>query len=201
MCVARCSRCLGWTLVPMATICMVANLLLLFPDLKTKYLVESHLTSEARWATGVWASGVVILVAARAFISSGNKTGCCGFRAAMVCQAGYTCVAVAAAGFCFLTCGKGLVQGPLCLYNSTRGPTWGTPFFPDNSKRLYVYDPERWDSACIEPRNVVLWNVSLFTVLMTISGIQAILCTVNIINSLLGMLCGPGFGINKVTPA
>ncbi|KAL2096660.1 hypothetical protein ACEWY4_008808 [Coilia grayii] len=200
MCVAQCSRCLGWTLVPLAIICILANVLLLFPDLQTRYLVEGHLTSEARWVTGVWASGVLVLVAARVFVSSANKKGCCGFRAAMVCQVGYTCVALAAAGFCFLTCGKGLVQGPHCLYNGTQGPVWGIPPLPDASETLYVRSAY-WASACIEPRNVVLWNVSLFITLMAASGIQAVLCTVNIINSLLGMLCGPSFGINKYTLA
>ena len=67
-----------------------------------------------------------------------------------------------------------------------------------HSEQSYLCEPERWASACVEPQRVVLWNAFLFTVLIVTSGIQAILCTVNIINSLLGMLCGPGFGINKV---
>ncbi|XP_041919699.1 transmembrane 4 L6 family member 1 [Alosa sapidissima] len=206
MCVSQCSRCVGFTLVPLAIICMLANALLLFPDLQTKYLLEGHLTSEARWSTGIWASGVLVLVAARVFVSSASKKGFCGFRTAMICQVGYTCVALAAAGFCFLTSGKGLYKGPQCLYNSTQGPVWGTPHWQmsssaPRSERLYIYEPDHWASTCIEPRRVVLWNVSLFTILMVASGIQAVLCAVNIINSLLGVLCGPSFGINKVTPA
>lgn len=206
MCVSQCSRCVGLTLVPLAIICILANMLLLFPDLQTKYLLEGHVTSEARWSTGIWASGVLVLVAARVFVSSSTKKGCCGFRAAMMCQVGYTCVALAAAGFCFLTSGKGLFKGPQCLYNSTQGLVWGTPFWgmsssAPNTEKLYLYEPANWASACVEPRRVVLWNVSLFIILMVTSGIQAILCAVNIINSLLGMLCGPSFGINKVTPA
>lgn len=60
MCVSQCSRCVGFTLVPLAIICMLANVLLLFPDLQTKYLLEGHVTSEARWSTGIWASGVLV---------------------------------------------------------------------------------------------------------------------------------------------
>lgn len=60
MCVSQCSRCVGFTLVPLAIICILANVLLLFPDLQTKYLLEGHVTSEARWSTGIWASGVLV---------------------------------------------------------------------------------------------------------------------------------------------
>ncbi|XP_062408943.1 transmembrane 4 L6 family member 5 [Sardina pilchardus] len=206
MCVSQCSKCVGYTLVPLAIICMLANALLLFPDFQTKYLLDGHITSEARMSSGIWASGVLVLVAARVFVSSASKKGCCGFRAAMMCQVGYTCVALAAAGFCLLTCGKGLLMGPHCLYNGTHGPEWGTPLRPTSisaprSEGLYISQPDRWASTCIEPRRVVLWNVTLFIVVMAASGIQVLLCAVNIINSLLGVVCGPSFGINKVTPA
>src|SRR4029434_9878761 len=46
-----------------------------------------------------------------------------------------------------------------------------------HSEQSYLCEPERWASACVEPQRVVLWNASLFTVLIVTSGIQAILCT------------------------
>ncbi|KAJ8368122.1 hypothetical protein SKAU_G00081500 [Synaphobranchus kaupii] len=202
MCVARCSRCMGVSLVPLAILSMVANALLLFPNLQTRYLLEGHVTREATWGTGLWASGFLVLLAARGFVSSSSKTGCCVFRAEMLCQVGYSCIALAAAGTCFLVSGTGLVEGPLCLHNGTQGPNWEVPL----KRRLvrdrnYLYERDQWASACLEPQGVVLWNVVLFSLLMATSGIQVLLCAAHTLNALLGILCGPGFHNNKVGPA
>lgn len=40
---------------------------------------------------------------------------------------GYACLAVLAAGVCFVVSGTGLALGPLCLHNSTDGLKWGRP--------------------------------------------------------------------------
>ncbi|XP_036391845.1 transmembrane 4 L6 family member 1 [Megalops cyprinoides] len=201
MCVARCSRCVGMSLVPMAILSMVANALLLFPNLKVHYLLEGHVTREALWGTGLWASGFLILLAARGFVSSSTQMGCCGFRTEMLCQFGYSCVALAAAGICFLVSGTGLAQGPLCLHNSTQGLNWEVPLSRQMTRdRNYLFERERWATACVEPQGVVLWNVVLFSVLMATSGIQVLLCAAHTLNALLGVLCGPGFRNNKVGP-
>lgn len=60
MCVSRCLRCVGVSLLPMAAVCMLSNILLLFPDLKTHFLLEGHVTREATWATGLWGSGFLV---------------------------------------------------------------------------------------------------------------------------------------------
>lgn len=60
MCVGHCSRCVGTALIPIAVVCMVANVLLLFPDMKSQYLTESHVTREAMWGSGIWASGLLV---------------------------------------------------------------------------------------------------------------------------------------------
>lgn len=39
-----------------------------------------------------------------------------------------------AASICCLVSVTGLVQGPLCLYNATTGPTWDVPLKPDPDK-------------------------------------------------------------------
>lgn len=51
---------MGVSLVPMAFVCMLANGLLLLPDLKAHYLLDGHVTREARWGTGLWASGFLV---------------------------------------------------------------------------------------------------------------------------------------------
>lgn len=60
MCVSHCSKCVGMALIPIAIVCMVANVLLLFPDMKYQYLTERHVTREAMWCTGIWASGILV---------------------------------------------------------------------------------------------------------------------------------------------
>lgn len=51
----------------------------------------------------------------------------------------------------------------------------------------------------MEPKNVVEWNVILFSVMAGVSGLQTLLCAVNIMNTLLGLVLGHGFCHNKVT--
>ncbi|KAK1900032.1 Transmembrane 4 L6 family member 1 [Dissostichus eleginoides] len=62
----------------MAIVCMLCNVLLLFPDLKIHFLLEGHVTREATWAPGLWGSGV--LLAARSFLRSSRTSGCFAFR-------------------------------------------------------------------------------------------------------------------------
>ncbi|XP_053177546.1 transmembrane 4 L6 family member 1-like [Scomber japonicus] len=201
MCVSRCLRCVGISLVPMAIVCMVANILLLFPDLKIRFLLEGHVTREATWAPGVWASGILVLFGARAFVRSSETRGCCAFRSEMLRQVMYSIMCVVAAGFCCLVSVTGLVQGPLCLYNTTSGTTWGVPLKPTADQDAgYLYNSTLWSGVCLQPRNVVEWNVVLFSLLGGASGLQAVLCAANILNSLLGLVLGKGFCHNKVSP-
>ncbi|XP_051965514.1 transmembrane 4 L6 family member 5 [Xyrauchen texanus] len=202
MCVARCSRCVGIALIPIASVCMVANVLLLFPDMKYHYLMENNVTREAVWCSGVWASGFLVLMSARGFTSHSEKKGCCYFRAEMLCKLWYTCLALVAAGFCFMISGTGLALGPLCLHNGTEGLKWERPLKQVKSgEKLYLYEPERWASACMEPRGVVTWNIVLFSVLMAASGLELIFCAVHLLTAILGVICGPSFCKNKVVPA
>ncbi|XP_018603991.1 transmembrane 4 L6 family member 5 [Scleropages formosus] len=196
MCVARCSRFVGVSLVPLAVLCILGNILLLLPDLQTRYLLEGHVTREATWGSGLWASGFLVLLAARSFISGSFMKGCCGFRMEMLWLVGYSCIAMVAAGICFVTSSTGLVNGPLCLHNSTEGPVWDEP--PQWQRGRFLYEQVSWPSVCQEPRGVVLWNVVLFSILMAASAIQVLLCIVHTLNAILGMLCGNSFGRNKV---
>ncbi|KAM4627693.1 transmembrane 4 L6 family member 5 [Polymixia lowei] len=201
MCVSGCLRCVGVTLVPLALICMLANILLLLPGLQTHFLLESHVTREATWSTGLWGSGFLVLVGARAFLFSSRTRGCCVFRTEMLCQVVYCCLCLGAAGFCCLVSLTGLVQGPLCLYNTTAGMDWGVPLKPTADGSLsYLFNRTLWSGVCAEPRGVVLWNVVLFIVLGFCSGLQTLLCGVNLINVLLGTVLGPRFCKNKYVP-
>ncbi|XP_029923356.1 transmembrane 4 L6 family member 5 [Myripristis murdjan] len=201
MCVSGCLRCVGLMLVPLAVVCMLANVLLLLPGLQVHFLLEGHVTREATWATGLWGSGLLVLLGARAFVGSSKTRGCWTFRTKMLSQLVYSCVCVLAAGFCSLVSGTGLVNGPLCLHNTSSGPAWGVPFkTTGDGGQVYLFERSLWSSVCLQPAGVVQWNVTLFSVLGGASALQTLLCTANILNTLLGLVLGPGLRSNKVSP-
>ncbi|XP_053363841.1 transmembrane 4 L6 family member 1 [Clarias gariepinus] len=199
-----CSICglkyLPVVMILLAVVSTLANVLLLFPGFSYKYLFENHITPEALWCTGIWVSGFVVLVAVRGFSSSDNKKGCCEFRAHMLCRIVNSLVAAAVATFCFQINSLGLTRGPLCLHNGTEGVQWIRPLnrISINAKS-YLYEPESWGSACEEPRDVVVWNIVLFSTIMAINGLQAIFCLVQIFSAVRGIICGPAK--KKVVPA
>ena len=53
----------------------------------------------------------------------------------------------------------------------------------------YLLDSSTW-SKCVEPKHVVEWNVSLFSILLALGGIEFILCLIQVINGMLGGVCG-----------
>lgn len=69
---------------------------------------------------------------------------------------------------------------------STVIPTvWGYPFRNGD----YLKDPEL-RKLCLEPTGIINWHLSLFSVLLVMGLIQVALCAVQVINGLLGALCG-----------
>ncbi|XP_041656647.1 transmembrane 4 L6 family member 1 isoform X1 [Cheilinus undulatus] len=201
MCVSRCVRCVGISLVPLAIVCVLSNILLLFPELKIHFLLEGHVTREASWATGLWGSGFLVLLGARVFVQNSNTRGCCAFRTKMLSQVIVSGACVLAAAFCCLVSLTGLSQGPLCRYNSTSGYSWGVPLQPHpDSHAGYLYNSSLWSGVCLEPSGVVQWNLVLFGVMGGASGLQVLLCLANVFNSLLGLILGPGVCKNQVVP-
>lgn len=53
----------------------------------------------------------------------------------------------------------------------------------------YLFEYNKW-SECQEPQNIVQWNVTLFSILLVLGGIEFILCFIQIINGIIGGLCG-----------
>ncbi|XP_026861550.1 transmembrane 4 L6 family member 5 [Electrophorus electricus] len=198
----RCSRCLGVFMVPVAIVSTLANLLLLFPGMHYHYLLEDHVTSQAKWCTGIWISGFVAHVAARGFTTSYAKEGCCLFRVKMLFRVLNLCVAGLAAAICFIVSNTGLVNGPLCLHNGTEGLKWDTPLKKTKiDETSYLFEPERWASACDEPQGVVMWNIVLFLTIMAASGLQVTISAVQILNIVLGVIFGPDSYSKKGVPA
>lgn len=64
--------------------------------------------------------------------------------------------------------------------------SWAWSF---SSAHRYLLEPTTW-SQCYEPKNIVEWNVTLFSILLTLGGFEFILCLIQVINGVLGGICG-----------
>ncbi|KAH0624066.1 hypothetical protein JD844_007396 [Phrynosoma platyrhinos] len=97
-----------------------------------------------------------------------------------------TAVGVVGAGYCFIVSAVALNKGPKCLItDSVNVSKWTYPFEDGN----YLSDHNLW-SLCTSPEDVVPWNLTLFSLLLIMSGIQMVLCAIQAINGLMGTICG-----------
>ncbi|XP_066203103.1 transmembrane 4 L6 family member 1 [Saccopteryx leptura] len=191
MCYGQCARCIGVSLVSLAVLCIVANILLYFPNGETKYAAEEHLSQFVWYFSGIVGGGLLILPPAFVFmgLEQGDCCGCCGNvdcgkRCAMLSSVVAALVGIAGSGYCVIVAALGLVAGPVCRdaynqWNYTFGYTEGE----------YLFDKSMW-SQCVEPKNGVEWNISLFSILLALGGFEFILCVVQVINGMLGGICG-----------
>ncbi|XP_020836571.1 transmembrane 4 L6 family member 1 [Phascolarctos cinereus] len=191
MCYGRCARCIGYSLVGLAVLCIVANILLYFPNGETKYASEDHLSRFVWFFSGIVGGGLLMLLPAFVFIGLEEEDccGCCGHEncgksCAMLSSVLAALVGIAGSGYCVIIAALGLAEGPRCL---DRYGQWNYTFAPTNGN--YLTDPSQW-SKCIEPKNIVQWNVTLFSILLALGAIEFILCLIQIINGILGGICG-----------
>ncbi|NWY28087.1 T4S1 protein, partial [Pheucticus melanocephalus] len=208
MCVGKCSRIVGPCLLVLGTLSVLASILLLFPGGASRYLLQGHLGRQARALPGLWGGGIAVSTAGHSALPAG--TGPRSGARAMGRGRRLPLLALLGAAACFVLCGVGLRTGPLCLHNSTApGPghaaLWGYPFrdpidlgaeshgihVPFLSRRVenYLYNRSTW-STCLEPEGIVTWHVALFSLLLLISAAEMLLALLQILNGLLGCLCG-----------
>ncbi|KFO83804.1 Transmembrane 4 L6 family member 4, partial [Buceros rhinoceros silvestris] len=93
----------------------------------------------------------------------------------------FAAIGVLGAGYCFVLSAVSLNKGPKC-YTGTK---WTYPFQDGN----YLANHTMWN-ACQSPENIVPWNLTLFSLLLVMSGIQAVLCGIQVVNGLFGTICG-----------
>ncbi|KAL4608194.1 transmembrane 4 L6 family member 1-like [Arapaima gigas] len=187
MCPRSFTRCQGITLVPLAVCCVVANVLLFFPNGETQYAREWNLTRFVWFFSGIAGGGLLMVFPAAAFMNLGDCDGCCGSQVygkscVMLSSVVAALMGLAGSSYCFVTSALALTEGPYC--NTTAG--WQSPFA--NQSGAYLTDRSQW-SVCQEPLHVVEWNVGLFSVLLALSGVEALICAVQVISGLLGGLC------------
>ncbi|AWP10604.1 putative transmembrane 4 L6 family member 4 [Scophthalmus maximus] len=190
MCSGSFAKCLGITLIPLAIVCVLCNILLFFPSGKS--VEKENITDEVWYFGGILGSGVLMLFPALVFLGLKNNDCCgccgnesCGRRFAMLSSLLFAAVGVLGAGYSVIVSSVALNHGPKCVFNDTVMPQWGNPF----SNGDYLSDPDLW-SLCLAPEGIVSWNLSLFSVLLVMGVIQAALCAVQVVNGLLGALCG-----------
>ncbi|NXL68159.1 T4S1 protein, partial [Chordeiles acutipennis] len=204
MCVGKCSRIVGPCLLVLGTLSVAANILLLFPGWTSKYLVEGHISKDAKAVPGVWGGGITVSTAVCAtqpcfgpHLTFGPLPGCCpqAFISALLSK-----LVLLGSAACFILSGVGLTNGPLCFYNATErghghGTLWGYPFLdasrqePDARAENYLHDRHTW-SICLEPEGIVAWNVVLFSLLLLVSAAEMVLASIQILNGCFGCLCG-----------
>ncbi|NXL53668.1 T4S1 protein, partial [Podilymbus podiceps] len=205
MCVGKCSRIVGPCLLVLGTLSVAANILLLFPGGASKYLVEGHISKHAKAMPGIWGGGITVSTVA----CTASFLACLWSRHEGMepvvplrppAAPSFPKLALLGAAACFVLCGVGLTNGPLCFYNASQhGPghstLWGYPFLDAGSQELearaenYLHDRHTW-SICLEPAGIVAWNVVLFSLLLLISAAEMVLASLQILNGCLGCLCG-----------
>ncbi|KAL1250831.1 hypothetical protein QQF64_018627, partial [Cirrhinus molitorella] len=82
LCVKMCSlgfaRSLGFALIPLATCCIVANVLLFFPDGKMNFIQDDHVTKYVWYFMGIGGGGLAMLVPTCVFLGMGKCADSCG---------------------------------------------------------------------------------------------------------------------------
>ncbi|KAG2468260.1 T4S5 protein, partial [Polypterus senegalus] len=85
--------------------------------------------------------------------------------------------------YCLSVASSALNDGPKC---KTAENKWEYPFSGNNS---YLFNKDLWKS-CIEPNNIVLWNIVLFSILLILGFVEVVLCGIQVINGCFGCVCG-----------
>uniref|UniRef100_A0A8C4W9C1 Transmembrane 4 L six family member 1 n=1 Tax=Gopherus evgoodei TaxID=1825980 RepID=A0A8C4W9C1_9SAUR len=172
MCFGKCARCIGYKLLILAFFCIIANILLYFPNGETRFASEHRLSKYVACLHGIIGGGILV------------STGCC-HALGMLSSVLAAIIGILGSGYCFIISALGLSHGPYCL--SAVEQNWVYPF--TNSSGGYLLEHDRW-SECREPRNIVEWNLTLFSILLVLGGIEFILCSIQVVNGFLGGICG-----------
>ncbi|CAL8241742.1 unnamed protein product [Merluccius merluccius] len=187
MCTGSCSRFIGIALYVLTAVSIICNIILFFPDFSIKFSQDDHITEEVKYMGGLIGGGIIVLIPAIHIHLTSSK-GCCNNRCGMFLSIGFAAAGVSGAVYSMSTAALGLANGPLCLWENSENPnpTWGTPFYGNGS---YLENTDWWE-WCQEPKNVVQFNLTLFSILLVVAGVELVLCLIQMVNGLFGCLCG-----------
>ncbi|XP_069623479.1 transmembrane 4 L6 family member 5-like [Ranitomeya imitator] len=193
MCTGKCSKFIGISLFPLAAISIVCNVIQFFPGWKTEPVTKpsEQMTPEVIYLGGIIGGGILVLIPA-IHIQATGREGCCNNRCGMFLSIIFAAVGVVGSLYGFVISLVGMVKGPQCRYIGLDGLKWGRPFYTELenfSKDNYLFNQDLWD-ICLNPKDVVVFNVILFSMVIASTAISLILCGVQMINGLSGCLFG-----------
>ncbi|CAH2246876.1 transmembrane 4 L6 family member 4 [Pelobates cultripes] len=175
MCSGKCAKCLGIALIPLAILCILANILLFFPGGKVAS-ENGHISDEVWFFGGILGSGAVMIFPALVFLGMKNNDccGCCGNESCGKRFANFSSIIFAAVGF--VGAGYSFIISAVAI---NKGPKCG----------VITWNHALWDE-CTEPKDIIPWNLTLFSLLIIMGGVQAVLCAIQAINGLMGTIFG-----------
>ncbi|KFV71625.1 Transmembrane 4 L6 family member 1, partial [Dryobates pubescens] len=191
MCTRKCSKCIGITLLPLAACAIVSNILLYFPN--GQVLQLSEITDLVWFFHGILGAGMLVILPAFMMLGAGRARCCanrCGvsgsFSFQMLLSVVLAVLGFAGGAYCAVISSLGLIGGPLC---DTGDGEYLYPFRNASLEDNYLFNQTTW-SICKEPENIILWNVILFSILLAIGVIEAILCLIQVVSGLAAFICG-----------